>query len=370
MRSRLISIFVALYLITSLYSDEIKKNDVVFKFVPVVSSNPTAGTGFGVMGTMMYKTDEKSSPSQAIVAAQYTNTDSYNIFVVNKLFFDNDRWQSNTIYSHIFNNTSFSIDVDFPISIPSDYMNPEFEVKIDAALQQVLYLVRKNIYIGGQIFYISQDFKEKNSDGRVFLVTNGIESLSRGGFGLMLSYDTRDKDEKFYPTDSTLINLTINDFPSFLGSDSPFYNIMLNARKYIPLYFKDDVLAMQYFGQFCSEDTPDGALAAFGARNILRGFPIGKYKARYLNAVQFEYRYTIKNTKFRVAPFVGYANLSGGSKGTNEQFNRDRDNGDYGSGGVGVHYILSEQHQLDYRIDVAYSSDDEVSVYASINQAF
>jgi len=35
-----------------------------------------------------------------------------------------------------------------------------------------------------------------------------------------------------------------------------------------------------------------------------------------------------------------------------------------------VHYILEKNYQLDYRIDVVYSSDDEVSVYASINQAF
>jgi hypothetical protein len=88
-----------------------------------------------------------------------------------------------------------------------------------------------------------------------------------------------------------------------------------------------------------------------------------------MSAAQFEYRYSIKDTRFRVAPFGGYANLSGGSKGT-DTGNRDKNNGNYYSGGVGVHYILDKKHQLDYRVDLAYSSDDETSIYASINQAF
>jgi len=341
-----------------------------YKVVPIVSSNPTAGTGVGVMGVMMYNADKTSSPSQALISAQYTDTDSYNIFIVNKLFIDSDKWQSNTVYGHIYNNTSFGIDTS-EFYLPIDYIKPEFSVTIDAALQQLIYLISDDIYIGGQIFYISQEFEAQNEEGKFFLVSSGIEeSMQRGGLGATFSYDTRGRDEKFYPRDSTWINVACNYFPSFFGSDETFYNFLINARKYIPLGKSDDILALQFMGQYCSEDTPDGALAALGMRNILRGFPIGKYKTRYLNAIQSEYRYTIADTRFRLVPFVGYANLSGGSKGTGEKTNRNRDNGDYFSGGAGVHYILDKKFKLDYRVDVAYSSDNEVSVYASINQAF
>ena len=61
--------------------------------------------------------------------------------------------------------------------------------------------------------------------------------------------------------------------------------------------------------------------------------------------------------------------MSGGSEGT-ASGNRDNDNGDYYSGGLGVHYTLEEKQKLDYRVNVAYTNDDEVSLYASINQAF
>jgi len=348
------------------FSDDVNS----YKVVPVISSNPTAGTGGGVMGVMMYQADKSSSPSQAIASAQYTDTDSYNLFIVNKLFIDNDRWQSNTVYGHIYNNTSFTIDTS-EFYLPVDYIEPNFSVTVDVALEQLTYLIKDNIYIGGQIFYIAQEFEAKNDDGTLFLVSSGVEkSLQRGGIGLTFSYDTREKDEKFYPTDSTWINVAFNYFPDMFGSDKTFYNVLINARKYMPLGKENDILAMQFVGQYCSDNTPDGALAALGMRNVIRGFPIGKYKTRYLNAAQVEYRYTIGDTRFRLAPFVGYANLSGGSKGTGERTNRNRDNGNYYSGGGGVHYILDKKYQLDYRIDVAYSSDDEVSVYASVNQAF
>lgn len=368
MFSKIIGIVILIFICEEIiFAKKIESETTTFKIVPVVSSNPTAGSGVGFMGSLTYQADAQSSPSQAIVSAQYTNTDSYSLFVINKLFFAEDKWQSNSIYAHIYNRSSFSIDM--PTDLPINVMEPNFDVKIDAILQQTMYLLQDNFYIGGQIFYIAQDFTAKNEAGRLFLLTNGIESVNRGGVGIILSYDTRGKNEKFYPTNSLFINGSFNYFPKFMGSKDSFYNVLINARKYMPGFTKNDVLAVQFLGQYCSQNTPDGALAALGARNVIRGFPIGKYKTRYLNAFQAEYRYSIEETRFRIAPFVGYANLSGGSKGTITG-NREKNNGNYYSGGCGVHYILDKKHQLDYRVDVAYSSDKETSVYASINQAF
>jgi hypothetical protein len=88
-----------------------------------------------------------------------------------------------------------------------------------------------------------------------------------------------------------------------------------------------------------------------------------------MSAAQAEYRYQITDTRFRLAIFGGYTNLSNGSKG-NEFGNRDSDNGDYISGGVGLRYTLDKKSGLDYRIDLATTNKDEQSIYASIKQAF
>ena len=61
-------------------------------------------------------------------------------------------------------------------------------------------------------------------------------------------------------------------------------------------------------------------------------------------------RYQITNTDFRLAAFGGYANLSGGSKGT-QIGDREEDNGNYYSGGVGVRYTIQETgHRLQSRL--------------------
>jgi len=344
--------------------------EIVYKFVPLLSSNPTSGTGIGAAATALYKVDT-SSPSQMLIGGQYTDSKSYSIAALNRMYFDGDRWQSKTLAAYVYNNTSYNIPDEWLPSLPAiPYNSIDFNVEIFAALQQFLYLLYPSWYVGGQFFYIDQKFSAINPAGEAFLRENGIENSKRAGYGFNIAYDTRDKTEKLFPMHSTWIDLTMNHFPTSLGSTKNYYNGMLNARKYISGFKKSDVVAMQFYAQFSSKYTPDGALSALGARNILRGFPIGLHKARNMLALQGEYRYRIKNTRFRVSAFGGVANLSGGSYGNGSDNNRDNHNGTYSSEGVGVHYILSERENLDYRLNVAYSSDKETSVYASINQAF
>jgi len=354
---------------TLLASDNNESNGVSFRAMPTVSSNPTAGTGVGAVGMLIYKVDKDSSPSQAILTGQYTNTKSYNLFAVNKMFFGSDDWQSNTVAGVLYNNSS----LDFSDLIPSYSpigTDAEFDVTIFMAAQQLLYRVKEHVYVGGQVFYVNQRFHaDAFSLGALFLKAKGIEDSSRVGFGATYSYDTRSKSEKFYPKDAVWMNFMVNDFPASLGSSEHYYNVLLNARDYTKGFKDDDVVATQLFVQYSSEDTPDGALAALGSRSILRGFVIGQYKARNMIALQSEYRYQITNTDFRLAAFAGYANLNGGSAGT-DLGNRDEDNGHYYSGGVGVRYTIQEKQGIDYRVDFAATNTNDYAIYANINQAF
>ena len=344
------------------------------KGMPTLSSNPTSGTGVGATGVGIYKADKDSSPSQVILTGQYTNTDSWNLFLINKMFFGADKWQSNSLIGYLYTNNQNSIpsDVEIPVGSPiSPDDQIEYNVEIFVVYQQLLYEVANDIYFGPQVYYIDQRFTADSlSLGEAFLKSNGIEDSSRGGYGLTLNYDSRSKAEKFYPTDSSFVGFMVTQFPEWLGIEEQYFNAILNARKYIHGFKDDDVFAMQLYVQLSSENTPDGALAGLGARNMLRGFPIGLHKTRHMVGTQGEYRYRITNTSFRLTAFGGFANLSGGSKGDGNGNNRDGDNGNYYSGGVGAHYILDEKQGLDYRVNVAYTNEDELSVYASINQAF
>ena len=349
---------------------EEKKDDVIYKIGPLVSSNPTAGTGAGAAAMAVYQVDGASSPSQAMVGGQYTDTKSYSIFAGNIMFFDSDRWQSKTFGGHIYNNASYEIPFYVPISPSIPDPNIAINATITVAGQQFLYRFKPSWYIGAQLFYLNQKFNPLNATGALFLKDRGIEDSQRFAYGGALSYDTRSKKEKFYPKDALWIDFNFNQFPKIKSKKHSYQKAILNCRLYKPGFREVDVVALQLFGQYSSKYTPDGALSPLGAKNILRGFPIGLHKARNMITTQVEYRYKIISTAFRATLFGGWANLSGGSYGDGEGDNRDIDNGNYYSGGAGVHYILDKKQQLDYRINLVYSSDKEVSFYAGINQAF
>ena len=118
---------------------------VDFTIVPTVSSNPTSGTGAGVMSSIVYQADETSSPSQALVLATYTNTDSYNLFAINNMFFDNDNYQFNTIAGFVYNNSEFNLIADIPSGITLPQSSANFQTKALIFNQQILYQFIDNI---------------------------------------------------------------------------------------------------------------------------------------------------------------------------------------------------------------------------------
>ncbi len=347
-----------------------------YKIVPLISSNPTSGTGLGGAVTYLYNLDPDSSPSQLLSGAQYTNTKSWSAFAKNDAYLYGDKLRSITVLSVVHNKSQFDIpsngDFGFESSdtLPESGDGVQYNIDILFVAQMLSYEVKEHLFAGGHIFYVSQTFSDANERGKIFLEDNGASDAKRATVGLDLSYDTRNKKEKYFPRNAEWILLQANYSPTFLGAKQSFSSIALNARIYRPGFNKEDVWANQFYGFYSSESTPDGALAALGSRKILRGFPIGKYKARYLTAAQTEYRYQIPDTKYRAVVFAGGAQLAGGSVGDGEGNNRDENNGFYYSGGVGLRYAIQQKAGVDLHLDLATSNDGEFSVYVGVNQAF
>ena len=347
-----------------------------YKIVPLISSNPTSGTGVGGAVTYLYNLDPNSSPSQLLSGAQYTNTKSYSAFVKNDAYLYNDHLRSTTVLSYVHNKSQFDIDpgVDFGIGAADLYPNTDegvqYNVDIIFAAELLMYEFQEHLFAGGHIFYINLNFSDANDLGKAFLEDRGASNANRATIGLDFAYDTRDKKEKYFPKDAEWILLQANYSPTFLGSEESYSAAVINARIYRPGFNEEDVWANQFYGMYTSKNTPDGALAALGSRKILRGFPIGKYKARYMSTVQTEYRYQIVDTKFRLVAFIGGAQLAGGSKGDGAGHNRDGDNGFYYSGGTGLRYAIQQKAGVDMHLDVAGNNDGEISIYVGINQAF
>lgn len=336
------------------------QEESALKIVPLITSSPLLGTGVGAAVSYLYSTEgENSSKSQLKIGGQYSNTESYNLFIDNNAFFRSNSIISKTLATYSDINNEFE----------SSGENAEYNVRTTAISQLLLYEAFENFYLGGKISYKNIENTPDNTAGEDFLSDNGVMDQDAGELGLALSYDTR--KSKYYPSDATWVALSLNTGPSWLGSENDYYYAALNARYYAKGFKEGDVWAWQFYGQYSSDKTPDTALPTLSGKSLLRGFPAGQFKARYLSGVQTEYRYQIPDTRFRLAAFAGIAYLSGGSYGVDGAEGSSRsDDGWYTAGGVGARYAIQPKTGVDLRLDLVTTSENEQSIYVMLSQSF
>ncbi len=334
-----------------------EKEEQAFKVVPLITSSPLMGFGFGAAASYLYNTKEDtSSKSQLQVAGQYSTTESYNASIQNSAWFNNNKTLSSTALTYS--------------SINNDYAAEGEDIKYNTSTlslsQLLLFKISQDIYLGTPINFRNIKHKANNDAGEDFLYENGFQNESSLGLGISSSYDTR--TNKYFPVNATWISLHINANPAALGAVNDYYSTVLDARYYARGFGYNDVWAWQFYGQYSSKKTPDNGLPTLSGKTLLRGFPAGQYKAKYLSGAQTEYRYTINDSRFRLTGFVGLSHLSGGSFGVDGR-SRD-DDGWYSAGGVGVRYILQQVTGVDLRLDLVRTSKQNNAIYLVLNQAF
>jgi hypothetical protein len=340
----------------SLFAQDSTKTEKAFKIVPLITSSPLLGFGYGAAVSYLYLTDEGSSKSQLSLGGQHSVTNSYVLFADNKLF-----WKENSIRSNTF--TSFSsINNEFI----SDGVDVSYNVQTLALAENLLFEVVKYSYFGGILSYKQFIYDPNNIGGEDFLQDNGIVDEKTGGLGVIYSFDSR--ANKYYPSDAWLINVTLNTNPSWLGAVNSYYQLISNFRYYATGFHNGDVWAWQLYGQYSSEKTTDNGLPTLSGKSLLRGFPAGQYKARYMTGAQTEYRYQISNTRFRLISFIGIANLAGGSYG--DEGRSREDDGWYSAGGLGARYTIQPKTGVDLRLDFVYTSKNDKAIYLKLNQSF
>lgn len=348
-------LLLSLIISSSSYSQE--KTEKSFKIVPLITSSPLMGHGLGFSTSYLYYTkNANSSKSQLSVGGQYTSTNSYNIFVKNVAFFKENKIMSNT-------SITFS---DINNEFDSEGEDVAYKILTFAVKELLMFKVHKNYFLGGELIYRNVNYDPNNNAGETFISENGILDEKSGGLGIAFSLDNR--KNKYYPVGAAWATIKITSFPEAIGAVETYSNLVLDGRYYFEGISEEDVLATQFYGQYSSEKTPDAALPTLSGKSLLRGYPAGQYKARYLTGGQAEYRYTFKESRFRLTGFIGVANLSGGSVGDGDN-SRD-DDGWYWAGGIGLRYKLQEVTGVDLRIDLVTTGTGVQSLYVKLNQAF
>lgn len=354
-----VTIFMIMLLLVTAsgFGQDSTKTEKAFKIVPLITSSPLMGFGFGAAASYLYTTDAGvSSKSQLQVGGQYSNTKSFSVFVKNNAWFNDNRTLSSTIITYSGINNEFN----------SDGNDVEYNVNTFILTELLLFKVAENIYLGGPLKYKNIKYKANNEAGEDFLFDNGFQNENSLGLGASSSYDTR--KNKYYPSDAALFSLNINANPSWLGAVDSYYSFIVDARYYAKGFSDKDVWAWQFYGQYSSEKTPDSGLPTLSGKSLLRGFPAGQFKAKYMSGAQTEYRYTISKSRFRITSFLGVANLAGGSYGIEGRSRAD--DGWYSAGGLGLRYMLQQLTGVDLRLDYVRTSQGDNAVYLMLNQAF
>ncbi|MBK3516575.1 BamA/TamA family outer membrane protein [Carboxylicivirga marina] len=356
MKKLLLSLLIIPTLVFS--QSDTTKTEKAFRIVPLITSTPLMGWGFGVSSSFLYDGDESSaSKSQLLVEGQYTTTKSYNALARNNLWLKDNSFLSSTqvVFSSI--NNEFS---------DKTYGDVEYNINTVIVTELLMFRVANQIYLGTPLSYKRLEYKPNNQSGEDFITGNGITDENSAGIGVAVSYDTR--KNKYFPSKAAWITARVNTNPNWLGADNSYGALIVDARYYAKGFKDNDVWASQFYGHYSSDKAPDNGLPTLSGKTQLRGYPAGQFKAKYQTGAQTEYRYTINNTRFRAVAFFGLANLSGGSYGF-EGNSRD-DDGWYTCEGLGVRYMLQQVTGVDLRLDFVHTSKGDISFYLKVNQAF
>ena len=107
-------------------------------------------------------------------------------------------------------------------------------------------------------------------------------------------------------------------------------------------------------------DAPFFLLSTLGGSTDLRGYPSGRYRDRYMYAVQSEYRWHF-NDQWIFTGFAGFGEVASEVSG----FGGDI----LPAAGIGARFVLSQKHKVSLSADVAVGKDG-TEFYFGVGEAF
>lgn len=217
----------------------------------------------------------------------------------------------------------------------------------------------KGLRAGGIVGWAHQTMLETDSGGmlRSGAVTgSGTWTALRAG--PKVEWDTR--NATYYPTTGEFVTATLGMASKIIGSDFEFGNLVLDARKYVPVP-GNGVLALQGMATVMWGDIPFPFLAKIGGSEILRGYYQGRYRDRDLACLQSEYRVHIWR-RLGAAGFASAGMIAEDPGSLAEAPVR------YGYGG-GLRYRLNDEG-INLRADIAFAAEGDPAFYVTFGEAY
>ena len=219
--------------------------------------------------------------------------------------------------------------------------------------------VWRNLYIGLGFLggKIDSRLRIELPDPPPFSFFDPVLRLRLGAVVVPVEIDSRDHQQ--FPRNGWFVSAKGRFYRKSLSGDFDAETFKLVANHYLPMR-DGDVLASRVIMKSASDGTPFFLLSSFGGSTDLRGYPSGRYRDRWMYAMQTEYRWQYSD-RWVFTGFVGFGEVA-------ERFS------DFGSNllpaaGVGGRFVLSEKHKVSLSADLAFG-DDGAEFYFGIGEAF
>ena len=327
-----------------------------FIAVPIPIADPTIGTGLVVAGayyhgqTTAEKAVQPASATQAV--AVYTNNDSYAYGLIQKNYWDEDKWR--------FVGTAAYVALKLNL-IDEQYSQEGHQLDWNIAgtllKSEILRSIGSNWYMGGQVRLINNEETFSGSvQGEPFEgnAEDDYGKAKANGVGFLVQYDTRDNQTNPYKGQRFEFDGMFNS--QHLGSSKTYQSYHVRYRYYHQI---SEPLVLSLEARACAKS---GAAPLWDYCTIgLRGFSATRYLDKSSASFQSELRWQAFGD-FGLVAFAGFGYDAKNIAGLGE-------NPSVNSYGLGLRYMVLDSQRINLRIDFARSGDND-ALYVSVAEAF
>jgi len=345
---------------------------------PVVGVKPSTGGMIGIAGNIaFYRGDPATtSISSTIVSATFTTKKQTHLNAHTTMFGAGDRWRFEGIYKVQWTSLeTFDLGTNTE-SPPGDVARYDFD-----RFHQFLYgRIRPNLFAGGGLVFDThhnirpRDGEEgawQQSPYYEYTAANGfpIDSQQSAGLSAELIWDSR--DSFINPGHGSYTRVGYRAlFDDFLGGDSRWNKVTIDARAYAPLV-KGGGQKLAFWGYadlVVSGVAPYFDLPATGSDpygRSGRGYAEGHFRGERLAFVEMEYRAPLtRNGLLGMVAFINTTTVA------NRQTGEELFDHFASGGGGGLRLLLNKRSKTNLAFDVGFGEKGNHGIYLGVQEAF
>jgi len=347
-------------------------------FSPVIGSKPSSGALFGVAGNVaFYRGDPATTHISSVVASLTFSTKGQTSLTDRFIMFgSDDRWRLDA--DHRFQWTSLDT---YDLGTSADTRTGVLATFDFFRLHHTgYYRVRPHLFAGAGLYYdnhtgVAPDEGAETEWPQSPYVQYGerhglpLDAQTSAGTSLDLLWDSR--DSFISPARGWLGKVSYRTlFDGFLGGDSTWQKLNLDARTYVPMTGDSrHTLAVWLFADLVVGgvapyfDLPATGFDTYGRSS--RGYGEGQFRGERLGYGEIEYRGTLtRNGLLGMVVFLNTTTVS----------NRAGDEALFDSfatgGGAGLRLLINKRSKTNLCFDVGWGKQGSRGVYLAVQEAF